>query len=31
EFLGLTSKEIDEQFADPEVRQILHDVRGDNL
>jgi len=31
EFLGLTSREIDEQFSDPEVRQILHDVRGDNL
>jgi len=31
EFLGLTSSEIDEHFSDPEVRQILHDVRGDNL
>ncbi len=31
EFLGLTSGEIDEHFSDPEVRQILHDVRGDNL
>jgi len=31
EFLGLTSCEIDEHFSDPEVRQILHDVRGDNL
>ena len=31
EFLGLTSDEIDEHFSDPEVRQILHDVRGDSL
>jgi hypoxanthine phosphoribosyltransferase len=31
EFLGLTSNEIDQHFADPEVRRILHEVRGDNL
>ena len=30
EFVGLTSKEIDEQYGDPEVRRILHEVRGDN-
>jgi len=29
EFIGLTSSEIDEQYADPEVRKILHDVRCD--
>ena len=29
EFLGLSSKEIDEQFKDPEVRAILHEVRND--
>ncbi len=29
EFVGLTSKEIDEQYKDPEVRKILHEVRGD--
>lgn len=31
EFLGLSSQEIDEQFPDEEVREILHEVRGDNL
>lgn len=30
EFVGLTSKEIDEQYGDPEVRRILHEVRDDN-
>ncbi len=29
EFLGLSAKEIDEQFKDPEVRAILHEVRND--
>ena len=29
EFLGLSAKEIDEQFTDPEVRAILHEVRQD--
>lgn len=29
EFLGLSSQEVDEQFTDPEVREILHEVRGD--
>lgn len=29
EFVGLTSEEIDEQYTDPEVRKILHEVRGD--
>ncbi len=29
EFLGLSSQEVDEQFSDPEVREILHEVRGD--
>ena len=29
EFVGLTSDEIDEQFADPEVRAILHEARGE--
>ena len=29
EFIGLTSNEIDEQYQDPEVRRILHQVRGD--
>ncbi|HOR79995.1 MAG TPA: phosphoribosyltransferase family protein [Sphaerochaeta sp.] len=29
EFLGLSAKEIDEQFKDPEVRTILHEVRND--
>ncbi len=30
EFIGLTSEEIDSQFKDKEVRDILHEVRGDN-
>ncbi|MCK9190178.1 MAG: phosphoribosyltransferase [Sphaerochaetaceae bacterium] len=30
EFVGLTSEEIDSQFEDAEVREILHEVRGDN-
>jgi hypothetical protein len=25
----LSSQEVDEQFNDPEVREILHEVRGD--
>jgi hypoxanthine phosphoribosyltransferase len=29
EFLGLTADEIDSQYKDPEVRDILHYVRGD--
>ncbi len=29
EFVGLTSEEIDDQYQDPEVRKILHEVRGD--
>jgi hypoxanthine phosphoribosyltransferase len=29
EFIGLTSEEIDHQYTDPEVREILHDVRCD--
>ncbi len=29
EMVGLTSEEIDEQYTDPEVRAILHEVRGD--
>ena len=29
EFVGITGKEIDEQFKDPEVRAILHEVRGE--
>jgi len=29
EFIGLTSSEIDECYADPEVRRILHEVRCD--
>jgi hypothetical protein len=29
EFLGLSSQEIDQQFKDEEVRNILHEVRGD--
>ncbi len=28
EFLGLSSDEIDTQFQDEEVRNILHEVRG---
>lgn len=31
EFVGLTAKEIDEHYSDPEVRAILHEVRGDNV
>lgn len=30
EFVGLTKEEIDSQYKDPEVREILHEVRGDN-
>lgn len=30
EFIGLASEEIDENYTDPEVRKILHEVRGDN-
>jgi hypoxanthine phosphoribosyltransferase len=30
EFLGLTADEIDSQYKDSEVRDILHYVRGDN-
>jgi len=29
EFIGLTAEEIDEHFDDPQVRKILHEVRGD--
>ena len=29
EFVGITGPEIDEQFSDPEVRAILHEVRGE--
>jgi len=29
EFIGLTSEEIDAQYEDPEVKEILHRVRGD--
>ncbi|PKL13898.1 MAG: phosphoribosyl transferase [Spirochaetae bacterium HGW-Spirochaetae-8] len=29
EFIGLTSKEIDECYSDPDVRRILHEVRCD--
>ncbi|MCH3916316.1 MAG: phosphoribosyltransferase [Spirochaetia bacterium] len=29
EFIGLTSEEIDSQYKDSEVREILHRVRGD--
>lgn len=29
EFVGLSSEEVDSQFSDPEVRAILHEVRGD--
>ncbi|MGD1833410.1 MAG: phosphoribosyltransferase [Sphaerochaetaceae bacterium] len=29
EFIGLTSEEIDQQYGDPTVRAILHDVRCD--
>lgn len=29
EFIGLTKEEIDEQYSDIEVRNILHEVRGD--
>lgn len=29
EFVGLTSDEIDSEFDDPEVRDILHDIRCD--
>lgn len=30
EFLGLSASEIDTNFSDPEVRKILHEVRGDD-
>lgn len=29
EFLGLSPQEIDQQFSDPLVREILHEVKGD--
>jgi hypoxanthine phosphoribosyltransferase len=29
EFIGLTSEEIDQQYTDEEVRNILHEVRCD--
>jgi hypoxanthine phosphoribosyltransferase len=29
EFIGLTKEEIDTHYSDPEVRAILHEVRGD--
>lgn len=29
EFVGLSSEEIDSQYDDPEIREILHEVRGD--
>ncbi len=29
EFIGLTKEEIDQQYSDPEVRKILHEVRCD--
>ncbi|HZJ88146.1 MAG TPA: phosphoribosyltransferase family protein [Sphaerochaeta sp.] len=29
EFVGLSAAEIDQQYQDPEVRKILHEVRGD--
>jgi len=29
EFVGLTKEEIDNCYTDPEVREILHEIRGD--